>query len=321
DVDGEVVDQVEYEEPLFVDEITDEETNAEYTMARSGDWCKTCAWQRRTQLIEVKESEEAKVKETIWVMGDGGHDEMHAPYNAHEEMFVVEVLVQVDEDHERDVHVIEEEVPENWMVEDESLRTRTFSKGAGMIRKWVPDPDDKKIQEARRPDEAGKRAKTTHAWPKRRVRARMRGNRAHEKRRVQGNRQGRAHAQWRRRAWRLEIRRSGAQGEVVRWIAREGDCYGPMNGCASTCGWAGTSQRRASGLDARERTSEREGACEGWSDTRTAGVCAGGSNALGAAHGRIACAISAARETSARVAARHEEYVQSATAREWKAHT
>ncbi|CAA0836841.1 Unknown protein, partial [Striga hermonthica] len=106
-----------------------------------------------------------------------------------------------------------------------------------------------KIQEARRPDEAGKRAKTTHAWPKRRVRACMRDNQARGKRHVQGNRQGRAHAQWRRRAWRLEIRQSGAQGKVVGWMAREGDCYGQMN--------AGASQQRASGLDARNWPSDR----------------------------------------------------------------
>ncbi|CAA0810453.1 Unknown protein, partial [Striga hermonthica] len=87
--------------------------------------------------------------------------------------------------------------------------------------------------------EAENRAKTTYAWPKRRVQDRMRGTRAHEKWHVQGSRQRRAHAHWRRRAWRLENRR----------MAREGDCYGPMN--------AGASQQRASGLDAHNWSSDR----------------------------------------------------------------
>ncbi|CAA0810456.1 Unknown protein, partial [Striga hermonthica] len=92
-----------------------------------------------------------------------------------EEVFEVEILAIIDEDREWDVCVIEEEVPEFWMVEDESLRTRKFSKGAGMMRKWVLTPEDKKSQEPRRPYETRNRAKTTHSWPRRRVRARMRG--------------------------------------------------------------------------------------------------------------------------------------------------
>ncbi|CAA0837972.1 Unknown protein, partial [Striga hermonthica] len=86
---------------------------------------------------------------------------------------------------------VEEDVPDVWMIDDESLRTRIVSKRRGMMRKWVPSLDDKKIQETRRPDEAGKRAKTTHAWPKRRVRARMRSARARkEQQGSTGDREG-----------------------------------------------------------------------------------------------------------------------------------
>ncbi|CAA0816897.1 Unknown protein, partial [Striga hermonthica] len=51
-----------------------------------------------------------------------------------------------------------------------------------VMRKWVLTPDDKKGREPRQPEEAENRAKTTHAWPKRRVRALLgttRGERRH----------------------------------------------------------------------------------------------------------------------------------------------
>ncbi|CAA0837774.1 Unknown protein, partial [Striga hermonthica] len=70
-----------------------------------------------------------------------------------EEMFEVEILAVADEGHdetrrrnnmdEKDATFqleIEERVPDVWMVDDESLRTRKVSKRRGMIRKWVPDP-------------------------------------------------------------------------------------------------------------------------------------------------------------------------------------
>ncbi|CAA0811735.1 Unknown protein, partial [Striga hermonthica] len=55
-----------------------------------------------------------------------------------------EVMVKVEEDHEWDACAVKERVPEFWMFYDESLRTRTFSKGAGMMQTWVSSPDDKK---------------------------------------------------------------------------------------------------------------------------------------------------------------------------------
>ncbi|CAA0811734.1 Unknown protein, partial [Striga hermonthica] len=84
---------------------------------------------------------------------------------------------------------VEEDVPDVWMVEDESLRTRKVSKRRGMIRKWVSNPCDKKGREPRGLEEAENRAKTMQAWLKRRVRARMRMG---LDRRVQG-RDARAH--------------------------------------------------------------------------------------------------------------------------------
>ncbi|CAA0835322.1 Unknown protein, partial [Striga hermonthica] len=116
-----------------------QETDTEYTMVSSGDWSKACTQEWHAQHIEVKEA----------------------------------ILVEVDEDHGWDVRMVEERVPDVWMVEDESLRTRKVSKRRGMIRKWVSDPCDKKGQEPRGPDEAVNRAKVMQAWPKRRVRARM----------------------------------------------------------------------------------------------------------------------------------------------------
>ncbi|CAA0810584.1 Unknown protein, partial [Striga hermonthica] len=221
------VDQFEREEPLFADEFTDEEnrerksykqeTDVEYTMVSSGDWSKACTQEWHAQHIEVKEA----------------------------------ILVEVEEDHGWDVRMVEERMPDVWMVEDESLRTRKVSKRRGMIRKWIPDPCDKKGRGPRGLKEAEKRAKTTHAWPKRQVRARMRDTHAHEKRRVQSSRQGRAHVHWRRCTWHLEARQSGAQGVDVGWLMR-------ARGCGE---WTASACRR---------TSE----CEGWPGKRTTlGVC------------------------------------------------
>ncbi|CAA0831295.1 Unknown protein, partial [Striga hermonthica] len=166
------VDQVECEEPLSADEFTDEEnqermsykqeTDTEYTMVSLGDWNKACAQERHAQHIEVKEA--------ILVVVEERRDATHKEDNTDEEMFEVEVLVEVDNDHEWDVRMVEERVPDVWMVEDESLRTRKVSKRRGMIWKWVPYPCDKKGREPRGLEEAENRAKTMQAWPKRRVR-------------------------------------------------------------------------------------------------------------------------------------------------------
>ncbi|CAA0832712.1 Unknown protein, partial [Striga hermonthica] len=238
------VDQVECEEQLFADEFTDKEnkerksykheTDVEYTMVSSGDWSKPCAQEWHAQHIEVEAegAEVVDVKEAI--------------------------LVEVDEDHGWDVRMVEERVPDVWMVEDESLRTKKVSKWRGMIRKWVSNPCDKKGQGPRRPEEAENRAETTHAWPKRRVRARMRGARARKEWQgttrgssMRGSKlvcQGIARDQARGGVRGLDARlhgsanegcakegrawRSGAQGEVVGWMAREGSC----------CGWTGAQQ-------------------------------------------------------------------------------
>ncbi|CAA0806555.1 Unknown protein, partial [Striga hermonthica] len=81
--------------------------------------------------MDVGEPKVAEVKEEILIVGGGGHDdETHKKGSADEEVFKVKgkVLVEVDEDREWDAHVVEEGVPEVWMVEDESLRAR---KGGG----------------------------------------------------------------------------------------------------------------------------------------------------------------------------------------------
>ncbi|CAA0835323.1 Unknown protein, partial [Striga hermonthica] len=109
-------------------------------------------------------------------------------------------------------------------------------------------------------DKAKQRAQTRLAWPRRRARARIRGCRRAqwhrrsskrlERSRLEGSstwryararkkvvrkratierkkgriRQGRKYAHWRRRAWCLEIRRKGAQGEDVGRLMRTRDC-------------------------------------------------------------------------------------------------
>ncbi|CAA0833388.1 Unknown protein, partial [Striga hermonthica] len=87
---------------------------------------------------------------------------------------------------------LEEATPQLVLI-GESLRTRTHSKGEGMMRKWISRPEHAKSQWSRRSEKTEKRAKTTHAWPKRRVRARMRGSR------------GRQHESW-THAWPLAYR-------------------------------------------------------------------------------------------------------------------
>ncbi|CAA0811057.1 Unknown protein, partial [Striga hermonthica] len=247
-----------------------------------GDGCITCAREQRAQHIEfvAGESEVLAVGEKMSV-----EDKVIvvASEIMVEEMFEVEMLVAVKAGHDEeayahygvDTRVIEEEVLEFWMVEDESLRARTFSKGAGMMRKWVPSPDGKKDQESRRPEEAENRAKMTHTWPKRRVRARMRGVQARKKRNIQ---EGRAHAHWRRRAWRSEGRRCGVRGVEDGWWMQAGDCTGPME--------ANTSKERASGLDARKQSNNRARNVHGWSrkrasDARVPGVQGKCTNSVG----------------------------------------
>ncbi|CAA0843127.1 Unknown protein, partial [Striga hermonthica] len=165
-----------------------------------GDGCKTCAREQRAQHIEVVAggSEVLAVGEEMYVTVEAGHDEeTYAQCDADGEVVEVEseILAVVDEGHDETRRrnntdegdatfqfETEEDVPDVWMVEDESLRTRKVSKRRGMIRKWIPNPDDEKVPELRQPKEARKRAKTMHAWPKRRVRARMRGARARKER-------------------------------------------------------------------------------------------------------------------------------------------
>ncbi|CAA0829961.1 Unknown protein, partial [Striga hermonthica] len=111
--------------------------------------------------------------------------------------------VLVKEDRGWDACAVKDGVPEVWMFYDKSLRTRTFSKGAGMMRKWVSSPDDKKVQESRRLEKAERRAKTRHAWPKRRARARIRGYQ---------------HARWHRRSSKkLKRSRLEGSGDAVDW--------------------------------------------------------------------------------------------------------
>ncbi|CAA0806569.1 Unknown protein, partial [Striga hermonthica] len=217
---------------------------------------------REKELHTMFEGAEAvKVKEEILVVVDEGYDDTYKKDHADtKEATFQQVVIEI------------EEVPEVWMVEDESLRTRTFSKGAGMIRKWVLTPDDKKDQEPRLPEKAEERAKTTHAWPKRRVRARMRGAQVHKKGRIQ---EGRAHAHWRRRAWRLMVWRSGAQRVDVGWLMRARG-YREWTSVAK----GRISKWRASGHDAR-KTATSDGALWPSDRARAAEGCAVSKKATG----------------------------------------
>ncbi|CAA0811074.1 Unknown protein, partial [Striga hermonthica] len=99
--------------------------------------------------------------------------------------------------------VVVEVMTPQLMVDDKSLRTRTFLKGAGMIRKWVLTLDDEKGRGPRLMDKAKQRAQTRLAWPRRRTRARIRGYRR---------------AQWHRRSSKKlkSLRLEGLSG-VVEW--------------------------------------------------------------------------------------------------------
>ncbi|CAA0843124.1 Unknown protein, partial [Striga hermonthica] len=111
--------------------------------------------------IEAKGAEVVEVKEESFVEVDRSEEEV-----SHFDVEDAEIeVVMVEEGLGEEMHMmveaaeIEEGVPDVWMVEDESLRASTFSKGVAMIRKWVPDPGDKKGQEPRQPDEAEKEPK------------------------------------------------------------------------------------------------------------------------------------------------------------------
>ncbi|CAA0832286.1 Unknown protein, partial [Striga hermonthica] len=171
----------------------------------------------------ISEFKEAEVEEEILVVVEEGHDDgTHGEDNTDEVMATPQVKVIC-----------------------ESLRTRTHSKGGGMMRKWLSRPENAESQWSRQSEKAEKKAKTTHAWPKRRVRARMRRSRG-RRRKPWTHAWPRAYRTGSRRAWprpgnpagrqrglddtRYETRaREGLRSLVRQGIARDqarGDVHG-----------------------------------------------------------------------------------------------